>query len=217
MNTRKTLALMALIGTGSLGVALAQTPPAGASSSNPDAASSPHQRDAVGDKGSSEKMSMASDKTGADPATFVKKAALGGMTEVELAKTAQGKTQDPSIRKFADRMVKDHSKANAELTSLAKGKGLEVPATLDAEHKAILQKLNAKSGTDFDAAYSEQMMQDHEKTVALFEGATKSSDADLAAFAKKTLPTLKEHEQLADSLPGASHSASAGTSTPRHE
>ena len=161
---------------------------------------------------------MAADKDRADPATFVKKAAQGGMTEVEVAKLASSKTRNPEIRSFAQKMVKDHSAANEELATLAKSKGWQVPASLDAEHTAVAQKLSAKSGADFDAAYSKQMKADHEKTIALFEGATKSSDSDLAAFAKKTLPTLKEHQHLADALPAASHSASADTpDTPQRQ
>ena len=188
------------------------SPEAGTTTSpDPAAASSPHQRETTMGKDSSGKMKMAADQDGADPATFVKKAAQGGMTEVEVAKVASSKTQNPEIRSFAQKMVKDHSAANQELASLAKSKGLQVPATLDAEHKGVVQKLSAKSGADFDAAYSQQMKMDHEKTIALFEGATKSSDPDLAAFAKKTLPTLKEHQHLADALPGTSHSASADT------
>ena len=42
---------------------------------------------------------------------------------------------------------------------------------------------------------------DHNKAIALFESATKASDPDLAGFAKKTLPTLKEHKQMAEKLP----------------
>jgi putative membrane protein len=178
------------------------------------AASTPHQQSTTGEK-SKDKMKMAADKSGADPATFVKKAAQGGMTEVEVAKLASSKTQNSEIRGFAQRMVKDHTAANQELATLAKGKGWQVPASLDAEHKAVVQELSAKSGADFDAAYSKQMMADHDKTVALFEGAATSTDADLAAFAKKTLPTLKEHQHLAAALPGSSHSASA--ETPRRE
>lgn len=178
------------------------------------AASSPHQQETLG-KPSDGKMEMATD--GADTGTFVKKATLGGMTEVELSKVASGKTQDAKVRAFADRMVKDHGAANRELASLARSKGWDAPSALDAEHKGLVQKLSAKSGADFDAAYSKQMMGDHEKTVALFEEATNSADADLAAFAKKTLPTLKEHEHMADGLPGAFHSAAANSSMPKHE
>jgi putative membrane protein len=43
---------------------------------------------------------------------------------------------------------------------------------------------------------------DHSKAIALFESATKSSDAELAGFAETTLPTLRDHKQLAQKLPG---------------
>jgi len=144
-----------------------------------------------------------------EPTTFVKMAAQDGMTEVEAAKMALSKSQDPSIRTFAQRMVTDHGKANAELESIAKSKGIEVPKKLDAEHQHMVDALKAKSGTEFDREYSEHMNMDHSKAVALFESASKTSDSDIAGFAKKTLPTLKEHKQLAQKLPG---NASSGKS-----
>jgi putative membrane protein len=166
---------------------------------------SPHQQESTHSRmngGASE---------GADPSTFVTKAAQGGLTEVAVSKAAAASAQDPKIKQFADQMVRDHSKANDELSSLAKSKGLQVPTSLDAEHQAIVQKLGNKKGSEFDAAYTKQMKEDHAKTVALFQAATKSSDPELAAFAKKTLPTLMEHKRMAGDLPGALHSAqSAG-------
>lgn len=211
MNTTQR-SIITLLALGIAGFAQAQAPaspsPAtgpGATSTDPSAASTPHQQETAGQKGAMKGGKMASESAGADPATFVKKAALGGMTEVELAKLAQSKSQDPKIKSFADRMVKDHGKANTELAGIAKGKGLDVPSSLDAEHQGMVKEMSGKSGSDFDAAYSKHMVMDHAKTIALFNGATQNSDPDLAAFAKKTLPTLKEHKQLADALPGASH------------
>ena len=181
--------------------ATGQTTPEAETTASPDpqAASTPHQNEVTGDAHSK----MPADPGGADPSRFVKKAALAGMTEVELGKMAASKSGNAAVRAFGERMVKDHGKANTELASIASGKQLQIPKAIDAEHQAIVQKLRAKSGSDFDAAYSQQMMADHAKAIALFEGATKSKDADLAAFAKKTLPTLKEHQQMAHSLPGA--------------
>jgi putative membrane protein len=179
-------------------------------SAGPGAASSPHQQDAM--HGNQNHHGMAADHDGADPTTFVTKAAQGGMTEVALSKAAATKSSDPSVKKYADQMVQDHQKANDELSAIAKKKGLNVPASLDAEHQAVVQKINNKSGGEFDQAYGKQMAMDHAKTVALFEGATQSTDTDLAAFAKKTLPTLKEHKQMAAKLPGAVHSAGIGES-----
>jgi putative membrane protein len=143
-------------------------------------------------------------KTPPAPSAFVKKAAQDGMTEVEAGKVALSKSQDPEIRTFAERMVTDHGKANAELATIAKSKGINAPKTLDAEHKAMLDTLASKSGPDFDRAYSEHMNMDHSKAISLFESAAGSDDKDLAKFAQKTLPTLKEHKELAEKLPGKS-------------
>src|SRR5688572_17584549 len=146
-------------------------------------------------------MAAAGEDTPPAPTVFVNKAALAGMTEVELGKIALQKSQNPMVRDFAQRMVTDHTKANEELASIAKSKQIPAPKSLDAEHKAVVEKLQAKSGADFDADYSRHMNMDHSKAVALFEATSKSSDADLAKFALKTLPTLKEHKALASKLP----------------
>jgi putative membrane protein len=144
------------------------------------------------------------DKAAPAPAAFVQKAAQDGMTEVAVGKVALSKSSDESVRTFAQRMVDDHGKANAELSSIAKSKGIDVPKALDAEHQQMVDSLSAKSGSDFDREYSNHMNMDHTKAIALFEAASKTSDADIAGFAKKTLPTLKEHKKLAEKLPGKS-------------
>ncbi len=145
-----------------------------------------------------------------EPAAFVKKAAQDGMTEVAVGKVALARSQDPSIRSFAQRMVDDHGKANEELSSIAQSKGIEVPKELDSEHRTMVDALSAKSGSEFDREYSQHMNMDHSKAIALFEGAARSSDADLAKFARKTLPTLKQHKQLAETLPAKSDGAAPG-------
>jgi putative membrane protein len=136
-----------------------------------------------------------------EPAAFVEKAAMSGMAEVELGRLALMKSRDANVREFAQRMVADHTKANQELTTIAAAKGISPPKSLDSEHQSHLRMLRDKSGEDFDKAYSEHMKMDHSKAISLFEGASRSDDAAVAGFAKKTLPTLKEHKQLAQKLP----------------
>jgi putative membrane protein len=136
------------------------------------------------------------------PKTFVDKAAQDGMTEVELGKVALEKSQNPEVRNFAQRMVSDHGKANSELATLAKQKGIDAPKKLDAEHQAMVKNLKAKDGPSFDSEYSHHMNMDHSKAISLFEAASNSPDKDLAGFARKTLPTLKEHKEMAGKLPG---------------
>ena len=149
------------------------------------------------------------DTTAPNLPTFVNDAAMAGMTEVEVGKLALEKSKDPAIRGFAQRMVTDHTKNNAELATIAKAKGLTPPATLDAEHQAMVSSMKSASGAEFDQQYSMHMNMDHSKALALFEGASQSTDKDVAKFAKKTIPTLKEHKKMAEKLPGAARTGSA--------
>jgi putative membrane protein len=66
------------------------------------------------------------------------------------------------------------------------------------KHQDMVSKMSALSGAEFDRKYMEHMVKDHEKDVAAFEReSTAGSDADVKAWAAKTLPTLREHLQLA--------------------
>jgi putative membrane protein len=65
----------------------------------------------------------------------------------------------------------------------------------------MFDRLSKQSGTGFDQHYMKHMIQDHEDDAALFETeARDGQDPDLKAFAAKTLPTIKEHLQMAKSL-----------------
>jgi predicted outer membrane protein len=54
--------------------------------------------------------------------SFYKKAAEGGISEVEQGKLAQEKSNDPAVKEFGAMMIKDHSVANDRLKSLAASK-----------------------------------------------------------------------------------------------
>jgi len=129
-----------------------------------------------------------------DDAKFAVAAANGGMAEVELGKLAQQKAANAKVKDFGGMMVSDHSKANDEMKALAKAKGITLPATIGSDEQKTKDDLSAKSGADFDKAYVSDMIDDHKKDIKEFEDASKNcKDADLKAFAAKTLPTLKMH------------------------
>jgi putative membrane protein len=127
-------------------------------------------------------------------ADFYTKAGYAGIAEVELSKLALTKSQNAEIKKFAQKMVDDHTKAATALQDLATKKGKVLPADMDSSHKSTLEKLKGLSGADFDKAYVDAMVEDHEDAVDLFENESEDgTDADSKAFAAKTLPTLKSH------------------------
>ena len=134
---------------------------------------------------------------------FVRDTAMGGMMEVQLSRWAVQKGTSEEVKQFARRMVEDHSKANTELMQLASSKGMTLPTEMDQKHQNNVSKVTRLSGAEFDRAYSKMMLKDHEDAVSDFEKqSTNGDDADLKAFASKTLPALQEHLQMARALPG---------------
>lgn len=132
---------------------------------------------------------------------FVTKATQSSLAEVEMGKLAQRRSQDTAVKEFAARMVKDHEKARAELATLAKSKKLTVSTELDDEHKTLMHRLGTKPASEFDSEYGKQMIEAHEKAVTLYSDAAALQDKDLVAYAKKTLPTIQQHERMAATLP----------------
>lgn len=130
---------------------------------------------------------------------WISKVAQGGMAEVELGKLAQENGASDAVKQFGQRMVDDHSKANAELSQMAQSKGVTVPSGLDAKAQALKDKLSKLSGPAFDRAYMSEMVKDHRTDVAEFQKEANSGhDAETKVFAAKTLPTLQEHLRMAE-------------------
>jgi len=136
-------------------------------------------------------------KDGTPVNRFLEEAAVGGLVEVQMGKIGQQKASIKSIKDFAAMIEKDHTKANAELSALATRKNFKLPAELTTVKKEHLNDLNKTSGKDFDSYYINMMVEDHINDIALFEGATKSPDTAISAFAARTLPVLQQHYKLA--------------------
>ena len=136
------------------------------------------------------------------PQSFATQAAVIGMAEVELGQLAVKNSQDQGVRDYAQRMVSDHQAADAKLQKIAAQKNLLLPESLDAEHQALKEKLADLKGAAFDREYAKAMAKGHDKAVALFESASQAAQmpAELKEFAAATLPTLKEHMEMAHEL-----------------
>jgi putative membrane protein len=135
---------------------------------------------------------------------FIEEAAKGGMAEVALAKVAEQRASSPEVKQFAQKMEQDHSKANEQLRELAQAKGVTMPGAPKAGEKHEESKLSKLQGQDFDRAYMDHMVKDHEKDVKEFrKEAQKAKDADVKNFAQQTAPILEEHLQLAQNADAA--------------
>src|SRR6202049_892193 len=135
-------------------------------------------------------------------ADFVKEVAISDMFEIDSSKLAQDKGTAPE-KTFASQMITDHTKTSTELKGLVtSGKvKAEVPTALDSSHQSKLDKLKDESGKDFSSDFDSIQVSAHKDAVSLFERYAKGGEnADLKAWAAKTLPTLKHHLEMAESL-----------------
>lgn len=135
---------------------------------------------------------------------FVIQAVYAGMAEVLFSELALASSQSAGVREFAQRMVADHGRNNAEMKEIVVVKGLVLPTGLDQDRQQVLDRLRSQRGAQFDRAYTAQMVLDHEKVVASFESAERTlQDPDVKGWVTRTLPALREHLQHARTLHGA--------------
>ncbi|OGX90196.1 hypothetical protein BEN49_23570 [Hymenobacter coccineus] len=131
-------------------------------------------------------------------ADFITKVDEGGHNEMGLSKIVLTKNPSPTVKAYANKMIADHTKAGAELTPIAKAHGVKLKGMMDAEHQTMREAMLKMSGPDLEKKYMDQMVTDHDKTVALFESEiANGKEADVKGFATKTLPTIQQHDNMA--------------------
>ncbi len=133
---------------------------------------------------------------------FIMEASASDVFEIESGKLALQKGND-ATKAFAQQMVTDHEKTTAELKALlASGKVQGNPvATLTEDFKEEIDELAKLDGDEFSEEYIDDQVDAHEDAVDLFKRyAEEGENADLKAWAAKTLPALEHHYQMAKDL-----------------
>ena len=127
--------------------------------------------------------------------TIVMGMAQANINEVEAGKLAVSKSQDATVKAFAQQMIDDHGKALADVTTLAQNKGVKLPTEPDAKHKAMAAKMSKLDGAKFDKEYMAKAgVADHKMVHAkLKKDEAAAKDADVKALAAKMLPVVEQH------------------------
>jgi putative membrane protein len=132
---------------------------------------------------------------------FATKAASGGLAEIQTAQMAKQRADSPKVKAFADRMISDHTQANNDLQQIAQQENLTLPSEPSKQERSATQRVSGMTGAAFDRTYAQQEVRDHQQDIALFQQEANSGrDPALKQFAQKTLPTLRQHLQMAQAL-----------------
>ena len=142
------------------------------------------------------------DKTLADDEAinFIKQGLEGGLTEIRTASMAKDNSSNPRIINFANMIIADHIRADNELKKIENDKLIDDRDTVSSEHQKMIASLSEKSDIDFDRAYMDMMIVDHEKAVELFRSVANNTSATIQKFASKTLPILQMHLDSAKAI-----------------
>jgi putative membrane protein len=135
---------------------------------------------------------------------YVSNAAIGDMYEIEAGRMAQERAQNADVKAFGQMLVTDHTATSNEMKPLAAAAGETAPTEMDERRKGLLDNLRAASAADFDRVFLDQQVAAHHEAITLHRGyADNGEDAQLKAFAGRTVPKLEQHLERARQLQGA--------------
>jgi putative membrane protein len=132
---------------------------------------------------------------------FMTKAASGGMLEVKLGQEVLRRATTPEVKQFAQQMVTDHTKGNAQLMAIAAQKNLTLPATLGSDQQKVYDEVTGEKGAALDQHYVKAMIADHQEDIREYqEAVTKASDAQIKGYAIQSVPMLQMHLQMVQKI-----------------
>lgn len=132
---------------------------------------------------------------------FAVEAASGSRMEVQLGQYAVQNAGSAAVKQFGQMIVTDHTKADSMLTDIARVKGIVIPSAPGDDHQKHIDELTKKKGAEFDKAYIDMMVDDHEEDIKKFEDEAKNGkNEDIKAFANQNLPVLRKHLDAAKKI-----------------
>ena len=135
-------------------------------------------------------------------AHFIKQAVMGDTGEIEMGRMAERKGASPAVRAFGRRLVSDHTKSRRQAEMVARRMGVNAPEVAAPEARETARKLAGLSGREFDRQAAQAAVEDHQKDIAEFREEARTGHGPAAEHARKTLPTLQAHLDMAQKLGG---------------
>jgi putative membrane protein len=138
---------------------------------------------------------------GSTDSLFAVKASQGNIAEIQAGQVSLTNAQNDSVKMFGQMMIDDHTTAQKSLDSIANVLKFPIPKEPDSAHKALKNMLMNLHGHEFDSAYVNAQVADHQATLALLSNEMNSgTNAMLKSYATKNYPIVQMHLMMADSL-----------------
>jgi len=175
-------------------VASAQTDPSPTPTPSPSPTPTPRATDP-------EAARSDTDRARAMDRSFMTRAQLRALEQLELGRIAAARSSDSGVRAFAQMMVEDRSKTTQALRQLAESHGIDLPATPDAVGKAVIERVSRLSSPELDRVYVERTLRNQDADVADFEAQTSmGQEVELQAWVWNTVSLLEDEQEQIHAL-----------------
>jgi putative membrane protein len=138
--------------------------------------------------------------------SFLAEAIEGNLAEVQMGQLAQKLASTTAVRAFGQMLEQDHTVANQKARAAANAMQIKPPIQPNSKQKADYDRLSQLIGTEFDEQFADHMVMDHKEDIQKYEKAAAMNNP-AGTYAKEALPTLRKHEQNAQSLKSATTGA----------
>ncbi|MGV8803758.1 MAG: DUF4142 domain-containing protein [Polaromonas sp.] len=122
--------------------------------------------------------------------------------EIESAKLALARSKNAQVQEFAQKMMDEHSAAQAQLETLAKAKGVKLPAKTYLMQKSTAAMLKVMRGKTFDNQYLKHAgINAHKNTLVLLQRVSlEAVEPELKALGASMRPMIEQHLKMAQQL-----------------
>jgi putative membrane protein len=134
----------------------------------------------------------------------------GNLTEIEMSKLAEGRSQTNGVKELANDMIQGHGKADIEVKMTAKKEAIKLQepfvAENDDERQAVkedhaeIMKLKLLKGAEFDAEYESVMITAHKKTISDLNAILPTTGKHTHALIEKLIPDFQMHLAMINKL-----------------
>ncbi len=172
----------------------------GSSQSSSSGSANAQNQPAMSSQSQSGSMGQSNGAQATSKQEFIKKAAQDDMAEIQVAQLALQKSNNPQVKQLAQKLIDDHQQNQSKIKDLAQKENVQIPDKVDQKHQAKLDHLKKLDGDQFDRAFLQMQVKDHERDVREFKDkAANAQDPDVKQYASQTAPVLEQHLDMARS------------------
>jgi putative membrane protein len=129
---------------------------------------------------------------------FIRHAGSSNLMEIRLGQAAQSKASNSAVKQFGQRMIDDHTRMQNQLTAVVNNSGVTYTPAMESPHAQQVSRIEQLSGSEFDRAYMQAMIQGHQDDVNQFQTQSQSSNStQIRNLTTSSLPVLQQHLSLA--------------------